>query len=119
MGRKNRIRIKVWARVYRTRIEYGLEWCRKCGVNHADTKAPAWARKLTFGHLIPQASGGRFTFTNVTILCAFCNQKQGCNIWPELISLFDEEMLAPANRRWVLSRCRQWHIDNWEKMAKL
>lgn len=95
-----------WFKVYRERMLLGLEYCRRCarmGEHYAGSKD----NPLTFGHLVPNSQGGRYTLNNVTILCQECNQLQGTSWWGWLRSLAAEERHAPPERRWsVLGRQR-------------
>lgn len=96
MGRANLMKSR-WARVYLDRMRSGLECCRNCGARHSDSNP------LTFGHLVSYAVTKSTSFDSVTILCQRCNYEQGSEIWPHLISLFEEERTAPVERQW--GRC--------------
>lgn len=80
----------AWFRVYRGRMNSGLEHCRHCGTTQT----------LTFDHIIPVVLNGGSSFNNVTILCLKCNTEKGDRQWPHLRSLAEEEDSADPTRRW-------------------
>jgi 5-methylcytosine-specific restriction endonuclease McrA len=79
----------TWWRVYKYRINHGLERCRECGCRD----------NLTFAHLVPYSVHRSWAFDNVTILCAPDNNAEGA-VMSTRPSLADEEAAAPPERRW-------------------
>lgn len=91
-----RARRRLWWRVYRERIDCGLERCRHCGTREG----------LTFDHIVPWGDGGRLKFANATILCGPCNRLKGADTC-SCLSLFHEEAGRPLDQQWVrLARLR-------------
>lgn len=72
---------KRWRRVYRSRMDAGLEACR----------VPDCPRRATaFAHIVPYSKGGRFARDNLALLCRPCDREQGVEIWDWLPSLLDD-----------------------------
>lgn len=90
---------RAWSRIYRQRINAGLERCRCCRKRQTDHV------QLTFAHLTAKATigtrCGQANLSNISILCAVCNQKQGTRTWSTLASLAEEERVAPPSRQWA------------------
>lgn len=86
---RGKARRALWWKVYRARMDEGLEPCRRCGTRE----------DLTFDHIIPFAEGGRLRFDNATILCQACNRWKLDKPW-RAKSLEQEERDAPPERRW-------------------
>lgn len=81
MSINGHFRDRHWFRVYRARMDAGLEPCRNfCG-------RPA----TTFDHLKPSARGGSNKVSNMTLLCEQCNGEKGTDMWGWLLPLCDEE----------------------------
>jgi hypothetical protein len=82
---------RSWSRIYRNRMDLGLEHCRQCHTN----------RDLTFDHIRPRSlRGSGRSMSNLTILCFSCNTRRGNRPARVLVSLADEEAAAPPERRW-------------------
>lgn len=79
----------TWWRVYKYRINHGLEHCRQCGRRDA----------LTFDHIEPYKLRPGWAFDNTTILCQPHNiaKHETPGTMPSLAA---EEAAAPPNRRW-------------------
>lgn len=80
---------RIWWRVYKHRMDNGMEHCRKCGRRDG----------LTFDHIHPRSDQGPLGLDNITILCEDCNQAKQDTVrdWP---SLADEESTAAPERQW-------------------
>lgn len=84
----------TWRRVYKHRINHGLERCRWPGCGRRDV--------LTFDHILPWSVRPGWSFDNTTILCRPHNVEKGDQEDPTgaLISLAAEEAAAPPEQRW-------------------
>lgn len=86
--RPNTSRVE-WRRVYRARMDVGLEICRLCRLRPA----------TRFGHLIADSAGGSLRMGNTTLSCGMCEQVQD-NRTVHGRSLAVEEAAATPDRRW-------------------
>lgn len=81
-NRERHFRKRGWAKLYRARILAGLEHCRVCHLVSTE---------LTFDHLIPVSRGGKGKIDNITIMCVTDQHLKADAIWPDLISLAEEQ----------------------------
>lgn len=85
---QNTARGRAWYRELRQRIAERKEHCRRCGVI---------VRNLQLAHLKPNAYGGHYGRSNLTVLCPLCNLKAHTKTITDLPSLADEAGAAASH----------------------